>query len=148
MAAFPSSICQYFAPPTTSALDTALLRLFPEIPDRARRILRQPLKRWYSGAMKFLKSPQERTDDLLFAAVCISLPALYAAQRRPYIATLFQGIRSYMDAVLARIPPCCHCRYTLALLCVLDLLFGDEDRQPSEDTNSPCGSCDPIVERK
>jgi hypothetical protein len=148
MPTFAELACQYQRSPTPRELDTALLRLFPKIPDDARRTLRDPLKRCQRGAVKFLSSPQTRVDDHLFASVCLGLPGLYAAEKRPDIAALLCGLRGEIDTVLTDPPTDCECRYSCALLHVIDWLFNDVDSRPGKRADGVAPPCNPFADRE
>jgi hypothetical protein len=124
MPTFAGYVRQYLPPPTTQKLDTALLRLFPEIPDDARRILRGPLKRWHRGAVTFLSSQQTWVDNHTFASVWFGLAGLYAAEKQTHVATLLTGLRREIDYILPLYGDCCW-PHSRALLHVLDWLFID-----------------------
>ena len=134
MPTFADLTCQHPASPTIAILDTALLRLFPKIPDGARRSLRQPLKRWYRGTIKFLQSTQSTDDDRLFLSVWLSLPSLYRTERREHVGALLCSLRREIDATLLQISLDCGWRHSCALLQVVDWLFGEADRGSPRDT--------------
>jgi hypothetical protein len=63
-------------------LDAALLRLFPSIPDDARKFLRKPLARLHKVAPKFLTSKQDWGAELRFAATVYEIVASEGRARR------------------------------------------------------------------
>jgi hypothetical protein len=123
--------------PTPRELDRALLRIFPEISDDARRTLRGPVKRWHRGAVMFLSSPQTLVDENLLASVWLSLQGLYAAKKKTLIGTLITGLRRKIDSVLVYLPVDCKYRDPCALLQVVNWLFFDD----IEYANCPFCNC-------
>jgi hypothetical protein len=104
------------------ALDAALCHLLPNIPDNARRLLRQPLSRWIVAATKFLNSKQECSDDLRFAAAQLAISEAYPSRRCGWLAAMFWRLRREIDAELSRSPPNCPWRHSCALAHVLEKL--------------------------
>jgi hypothetical protein len=82
---------RHLTPPGQTGLDAALVRLFPAIPDQARRWLRQPLECWRRAAVRYLRSQRTRTDADDFVACFWALPCPRAPWSGPSTRTDNRG---------------------------------------------------------
>jgi hypothetical protein len=126
--------CQYHVPLNSSDLDSALRRMFPYIPDDARRFLRHPLRRWHVAAVKYLSSQQDRFDDLVLTDAQLRIFISCPSNRRGWVAAMFGGLRREVDAALVLLAADCPRRYSCALIQALETLFPKSGGigQPSE----------------
>jgi hypothetical protein len=109
---------------------TALRRMFPSIPDDARRFLRRPLRRWRLAAAKFLRSQQNHFDDLVFSQEQLRIFISSPSNRRGWVFAMFVDLRREIDAALMLFSADCPDRYSCALLQTLEKLFGEPTQQP------------------
>jgi hypothetical protein len=105
--------------------------MFPSIPDDARRFLRGPLRRWHVAAVKFLRSQQDRFDDLVFTEEQLRIFISSPSNRRGWVSAMFVGLRRNIDAALTFTPANCQLRFSCALLLVLETLL-PKGIEPSE----------------
>jgi hypothetical protein len=127
MAKLAGFTCQRRKQLKCDALDLALQRMFPKSPVDARRFLRRPLARWHVAATRFLQSRQLRADDTRFVAATFSIAAS-CPPHQSWVLAMFAGLGREIDAALAGIPADCPCRYSRALLFVVEYLFDDAGR--------------------
>ena len=124
MVTFVDLTCQHQLPPKNSELDKALRRLFPSIPDDARRFLRRPLRGWHAAAVKFLSSQKDTFNGLIFVNAHYRIFISCPSNRRVWVEAMFVGLRREIDAAIMHSPADCPLRYSCALLDTLEKLFG------------------------
>jgi hypothetical protein len=122
--------CQYRLPVGSPVLDAALRRIFPSIPDDARRSLRTPLRRWHAATVKFLLSEQNHFDDLRFAEKQLAIFNSQPPHRRAWTSAMFLGLFRGIDAGLMRTPAACPRPHSCALLYVLEEFFDNSISAP------------------
>jgi hypothetical protein len=114
---------RHLTPPGQTGLDAALARLFPTMPEKGRRSLRQPLEHWRRAAFRYLRSRRTHSDADDFMACWFGLPGRYTPKRRPCIEALLRGLHGEIGRAIDRRPCTCPWRQSCALLEVIDWLF-------------------------